>query len=771
MRKFKLTPLLAALAAAVSVNAFAADASEDYSAYPTIEDIQKSIVLAAPVYGTNNTMAGNVFTAAEIKSRTNQWWLNNINRPANNALGTANGAGVVVGAVDTGAQTDHRALNGTFSATYNAFTKGTAITDERAHGTMVAGIIAGHIDADSPYEGVAPGAKIAMFKAFQSSGSTSNSIINQGIDWAVAQKVSVLNLSLGGSSPAYTAQILNATNNGVLVVAAMGNGGTKGAMYPAKYASNVNMNGRIIAVGALAQDNTRATFSSWDPALANWTVFAPGTQIYSSYSTPYMYDTFASMSGTSFAAPMVSGQAALIKGNWNFLKAETVAQIIFKTSTRLCSNGGNGMTGVTQCNSANPDPVFGWGLINIDRSLQPVGNLTLVKGAGTVVLSGTNRLLTSTKGGMAPVMSGVTTIGVDNFNRGYLVNLASQVSGTTTTASTPVTKTASTTTTATGAKFTADYAYANSNALGFGESTITMSRASFGFAAKDGSGYGLGFGGTSANYFGLASTGTTPLSLNGEAAKFNAPYFNFADTGTHAGYTMALNETTLLRMGAMTQGEGTAQALGFAGDSTKMALGTVELQKKFGNDTVVITAGNMQESNSALGMRGTGALALNANTSTNFVALAGSKQVSANTYISAMVSFGTTGEYTNGAASLIDGASATKTQAWSLGIAQKNVFAQNDSFGFTVSMPLRTMSGSVSVTTATAQSQEDGSLTYATQSMSLAPSGMEKDLELAYTRAQFGGNLSAIAQAKLEPGHVAGAATQYGIGVKWVKAF
>ena len=179
MRKFKLTPLLAALAAAASVNAFAADASEDHSAYPTMEDIQLSIQLAAPVYGTNNTMAGNVFTAAELNSRSRQWWLNTINRPANNALGTNNGAGVVVGVVDSGAQTNHKALDGQFAATYNPFTGGTAITDERAHGTMVAGIIAGHIDADSPYEGVAPGAKLAMFKAFQTASSTSNSIINK----------------------------------------------------------------------------------------------------------------------------------------------------------------------------------------------------------------------------------------------------------------------------------------------------------------------------------------------------------------------------------------------------------------------------------------------------------------------------------------------------------------------------------------------------------------------------------------------------------------
>jgi len=107
-----------------------------------------------------------------------------------------------------------------------------------------------------------------------------------------------------------------------------------------------------------------------------------------------------------------------------------------------------------------------------------------------------------------------------------------------------------------------------------------------------------------------------------------------------------------------------------------------------------------------------------------------------------------------------------------MGLARKDLFKNGDRLGFSVAMPLRTMSGNMHITTATAQSQEDGSLSYATQALSLSPTGMEKDIELAYARPMpFGGTLSTMAQMKLEPDHDAQAATQYGIGFKYQRSF
>jgi hypothetical protein len=203
-----------------------------------------------------------------------------------------------------------------------------------------------------------------------------------------------------------------------------------------------------------------------------------------------------------------------------------------------------------------------------------------------------------------------------------------------------------------------------------------------------------------------------------------------------------------------------------------MQLATVELQKKWGATTTVMTLGQMLEVDAVMGMRGTGALAIGAQSNTTFVALAASKAIAPQTHLSAMVSVGSTAGYSNQIASLIDGASVSQTAAWSVGLARSDVLRNGDKLGLTVSMPLRTMSGSMQVTTANAQSQEDGSLSYSTQTLSLIPSGMEKDIELAYARpAAFGGKISAMALIKLEPGHDAQAPAQFGVGMRYQKAF
>ena len=86
-------------------------------------------------------------------------------------------------------------------------------------------------------------------------------------------------------------------------------------------------------------------------------------------------------------------------------------------------------------------------------------------------------------------------------------------------------------------------------------------------------------------------------------------------------------------------------------------------------------------------------------------------------------------------------------------------------------MPLKTISGSLQVYSAVSQSQVDGSLQYASQAASLAPSGTERDLELAYaTPLRIGGKLSVLSQLRLQPGHDAEAPTQFGLGLRYVRA-
>ena len=765
---FKLNRLNAALLAALCAPAFAQ--SEAISADDG--DAAFSLQAAAPVI-SGATLVKAAPTAAETRARSYQGWMTQLGRPYANQLGTGNGAGVTVGVVDSGLQLTHPTLKGQVLATYNAFTGSTDVTDQMGHGTHVSGLIAGSLANGSLTEGVAPGAKLVMAKVFQT-GSTDSLTIQRGIDWVVnTQKAPILSLSLGSSVLSLQTPIQNAVAKGTLITAALGNDGkTNGASWPAEFAKATWANGQIIAVGAVDAANKRASFSNVDPTLANWTVYAPGVNVASSYSVPTMQNAYVYMSGTSMATPIVAGQAALIKSNWNFLTAPDLAQVIFQSSTRLCSTA---MTAAACAARTTADPVYGWGVVNIGASLQPIGSLNVGTRTGTSVnFAGT--ALASAKGGLASGLKGVNTVAVDKFNRGFVVNLASAATSTAgTTAAIPAAGTASTATK--GVNFSAEYSQISNTAdtLASTDSTapLKLARMSYRFADDRGNSFGFGTGGTAGQYFGLDATGNTPLNLGSETSRFNAPYFAMAESATHMGYGNTLDNGIVLRWGVMTQAASAPATL--ADPSAPVAarsLATVELQKQIGKVTGVLTLGQLQETNSVLGLAGAGALALQAQGRTTFMTLAGSMPVAPKTTLSAMATVGLTAGYDNTAASLIEGASGSQTAAWSLGLARKDVWRDGDALGLTLAMPLKTVSGSMQVYGAVSQSQVDGSLQYASQSASLAPSGTEHDLELAYaTPLRVGGKLSVLTQVRLQPGHDAEAPTQYGLGLRYVRSF
>lgn len=308
--------LTAAVLATLCDSGLAADLVE-LAAVPGVKNAADTLVGAAP-------------TAAETAARKIQKWLLQIKSPYANQLGSGNGTGVTVGIVDSGAQADHPLLEGQFAGKYNPFNNTEDITDQIGHGTHVSGLVAGTMVNGALQQGVAPGARLAMAKAF-TTGTCDTVVIGKGIDWVVnVQKAPILSLSLGSVGLALTTPIKNAVADGTLITATLGNNGkTNAANWPAEFAKESWANGQIIAVGAVDDYNKRARFSNYDPTLAKWTVCAPGVNVASSYSSSALKNAYVFMSGTSRATPIVAGQAALIKSNWNFLAASDIAQVIF----------------------------------------------------------------------------------------------------------------------------------------------------------------------------------------------------------------------------------------------------------------------------------------------------------------------------------------------------------------------------------------------------------------------------------------------------------
>ncbi|KAI5912986.1 S8 family peptidase [Thauera sp. 2A1] len=325
------------------------------------------------------------------------------------------GKGAVVAILDTGFEGSHPELKTQFASTqmFDASTgKYVAITDGNGHGTHVAGIVAGSTGTGYSY-GIAPDARVLPIKVFTSSTWTASSTaLAAGLKNATANNsVSVISMSLGGSGPlggTFETALRNTVNADKLVVVAAGNSAGTDPQWPARYAKESWAKGQIVAVGAVDANNQIASFSNRAGDTANWYLVAPGTSVLSSYRG----GSYAYMSGTSMATPVVAGAAALLEAAWPQLKAGQVAAILFQTATDL------GAPGV--------DAIYGRGLLNVDRAMQPVGTLS-VPTSGTKTVSTSATVLRTSAASWSGLRAAAAAgqfrgVSVDAFNRDFAVD-------------------------------------------------------------------------------------------------------------------------------------------------------------------------------------------------------------------------------------------------------------------------------------------------------------------------------------------------------------
>ncbi|MES2149071.1 MAG: S8 family serine peptidase [Pseudomonadota bacterium] len=681
-------------------------------------------------------------TATEKKARLVQTWQNQINLPYANQLGKANGSGVLVGIADTGAEISNAMLRGQVVKSYNVFDASTSVPDTVGHGTHVAGLVAGTTANGATYQGVAMGAKLAIAKVFDGSGSTSSTRIDQGINWLVnTAKAPIISLSLGGSSPANLLALRDGVAKGVLFTIAAGNDGKASVSWPAHYASQAWANNQIIVVGAVDANNKLASFSNYGADTAAWYVVAPGVNVASSY----LGNQAAYMSGTSMATPIVAGQAALIKSNWSFLGASTISQIIFKTATHL----GKGT-------DTAPDPVYGWGLINVARSMGPVGAL-LSATAGKPVALG-SALMVSSVGTFSTKSLGF--IGVDQFGRGFDVDVGKNLQ-----AAVPAAANA-------GILFGA---FDRQEALVeqvHGRQSLTYGggdRLAIASRSANGTIVGAGSGSMSASFFGLAATGLAPFAASGEG-KFNAPYFGMVHDARHAGVSMMMGESRRLRLGVLTEGSAQGEVLPTLTPYARRTLVSVEIEQRSGRAVGVFSGGILRESGSLLGSMQGSAMAFNSAARTMFISLSLGYELTPQLSLVSMASAGHTAGFQN-ADSLVSQVSSVGTVAYSAGLAARQIFSSDDRFGLTLTVPTKVTKGALSLTGAVAQ-HDDGSLSYATRTLNLAPSATERDLEMTYSQPlDKVARLSGALMLRMNPGHEAQTPHDMLLGVRYSRKF
>lgn len=261
------------------------------------------------------------------------------------------GRGVTIAIIDTGVEVNHPDLKDRIIGGRNFTSEDggdvNRYNDYNGHGTHVAGIIAASANGTGVV-GVAPEASLLILKILDRDGNGTYESAIAALKYAITQGVDVISMSLGGpvDVPELHAAIQEAVSKEIVVICAAANSGDGNALtpeyaYPAYYSE-------VISVGAATSSKRVAGFSNSNNQVD---LIAPGVNILSTY----LNSSYARLSGTSMAAPYVTGAVALLI-NWGmerFGRRLTELEIYAQLVRRAVSVGlpataeGNGMLYLT----------------------------------------------------------------------------------------------------------------------------------------------------------------------------------------------------------------------------------------------------------------------------------------------------------------------------------------------------------------------------------------------------------------------------------------
>jgi VCBS repeat-containing protein len=270
------------------------------------------------------------------------------------------GEGVVVATLDSGADASHPDISprwrGSAGGWFDPYGVHPTPFDASGHGTWTLGVIVGG-DAGGTTIGVAPGARWIAAKIFNDAGSATATAIHKAFQWvldpdgnpATADAPDIVNNSWSYGAPgcnlAFQPDFQALRAAGILPVVAAGNfgPGANTSVSPANYPEALSV-GATDNLGNIASDSGRGPSACGGAIYPE--VVAPGTNVL----TSDRFSLYASVSGTSIAAPHVSGVAALLAGAFPSASADAIGLAVKQSATDL------GLAG--------PDNVFGNGWVD-----------------------------------------------------------------------------------------------------------------------------------------------------------------------------------------------------------------------------------------------------------------------------------------------------------------------------------------------------------------------------------------------------------------------
>ena len=381
MKKLAVTFALLVLLTSISIpSSFAATSENDLEKviisfedgidYQALEDMDADIhseldAISSVIASIPSTTVMKADTDVAIKSISEEqifkaaaqqpsWGYQHIKAPSALKLGYT-GKGVKIAVIDSGINSQHPDLKVAGGASMIA--ESSPFTDGAGHGTHVAGVISA-LNNTYGVVGAAPDAELYSVKVLSSNGAGTLEHVLNGIQWAIDQKMDIINLSLttGQNMPELQAILKKANDLGIVVVAAAGNIetiDTKGAyiqqnsdvLYPARYSS-------VIAVGSTDTNNRQSEFSYHGPSVE---LVAPGEGIYSTFSTTKTIgqDDYIASEGTSVSTPFAAAVFAQYMEAYPHLTNSQLRETVKRAVIDLGPKG--------------KDPSFGHGLV---QSLQ-----------------------------------------------------------------------------------------------------------------------------------------------------------------------------------------------------------------------------------------------------------------------------------------------------------------------------------------------------------------------------------------------------------------
>lgn len=351
------------------------------------------VEIDSQVYASEITTNDPYFTTDDLDD-DKQWYLDKIKLSQAWEYGTGSSS-VKVAIIDTGVHASHLDLDdgrilGGFDVTQGKNIPAATNSDDNGHGTAVAGVIGATANNGKGIAGINWQVGIIPVKALAADGTGTISDVASGIVWAAENGAHIINLSLGGpgfgNDQTLNNAIIYAYNKGVTIVSAAGNDLAdhgisldSNPVYPICADGGNNM---VIGVVATDLNDQKASFSNYGVGCVD--ISAPGKKILTTAFLPSdpSDNILIYGSGTSLAAPIVSGVAALLKANNLALSNGEIKNIILSTADNIDSVNQKSCLG-SSCNG-----FLGRGRLNALSALspQPLLDGVLVREQGTGII-------------------------------------------------------------------------------------------------------------------------------------------------------------------------------------------------------------------------------------------------------------------------------------------------------------------------------------------------------------------------------------------------